>query len=98
MVIIAQQETMSETLRMMGRRPCRPLLLVYCFIILAQVFSTQADDTTNKVEYPTCRLFLAESTIPGAGLGIFTGIDLQPNEAVAEPDIIVPLHDQVWHA
>ena len=67
-----------------------------CFIlILAQIFVAQAE---NKVDHPTCRLFLAESTIPGAGLGIFTGIDLQPDEAVAEPDIIVPLYDQLWHA
>ena len=28
-----------------------------------------------------------------AGLGIFTGIDLQPEEAVAEPDIVIPFHD-----
>lgn len=33
-----------------------------------------------------------------AGLGIFTGIDLQPGENIAEPDIIIPLHDQLWHA
>ena len=32
-----------------------------------------------------------------AGLGIFTGIDLQEGDAVAEPDIVIPLHDQQWH-
>lgn len=31
--------------------------------------------------------------IAPAGLGIFTGIDLQPEEAVAEPDIVIPFHD-----
>ena len=33
-----------------------------------------------------------------AGLGIFTGIDLDEGEAIAEPDIIIPLHDIYWHA
>ena len=33
------------------------------------------------------------SNILSAGLGIFTGIDLQPEEAVAEPDIVIPFHD-----
>ncbi|KAL3781515.1 hypothetical protein ACHAW5_000731 [Stephanodiscus triporus] len=50
------------------------------------------------VEHPSCRLFLAESTIPNAGLGIFTGIDLRDGDAIAEPDIIVPLHDAHYHA
>lgn len=33
-----------------------------------------------------------------AGLGIFTGIDLAEGEAVAEPDIIIPLADYEWHS
>ena len=33
-----------------------------------------------------------------AGLGIFSGIDLKEGETIAEPDIIVPLHDLYWHA
>ncbi len=32
-----------------------------------------------------------------AGLGIFTGIDLEENSQVAEPDIIIPLADYEWH-
>jgi len=57
-----------------------------------------AATTTTGVEHPNCLLFLAESTIPNAGLGIFTGIDLRPGDAVAEADIIVPLQDWEWHA
>lgn len=51
-----------------------------------------------EVEHPECRLYLAESTIPNAGLGIFTGIPLQANQTIAEPDIIVPITDVSWNA
>lgn len=33
-----------------------------------------------------------------AGLGIFSGVDLEPEEAIAEPDIIVPIADVEWNA
>ncbi len=33
-----------------------------------------------------------------AGLGIFTGIELEAGDAVAEPDIVVPLADFEWHS
>ena len=36
--------------------------------------------------------------ICSAGLGIFTGIDLEEGDAVAEPDIVIPIHDFEWHA
>ncbi|KAL3815562.1 hypothetical protein ACHAXA_001966 [Cyclostephanos tholiformis] len=49
------------------------------------------------VEHPKCRLYLAESTIPNAGLGIFTGINLHDGDRIAEPDIVVPLHDLDAH-
>ena len=69
------------------------------FIIASSISLTTGDDVPSvTVEYPNCRLFLAESTIPNAGLGIFTGIDLQEGDSVAEPDIIVPLQDYDWHA
>ena len=33
-----------------------------------------------------------------AGLGIFTGINLAPNEPIVEQDIVIPLEDWSWHA
>mmetsp|Transcript_13649 Transcript_13649/g.27752 ORF Transcript_13649/g.27752 Transcript_13649/m.27752 type:complete len:633 (+) Transcript_13649:74-1972(+) len=48
-------------------------------------------------ENDQCRLYLAESTIPGAGLGIFTGVNLPSHTPVAEPDIVIPLADYEWH-
>mmetsp|Transcript_30698 Transcript_30698/g.61309 ORF Transcript_30698/g.61309 Transcript_30698/m.61309 type:complete len:622 (+) Transcript_30698:97-1962(+) len=72
--------------------------LIISTIILFQTSGLVAADTTSQVEHPQCRLFLAESTIPNAGLGIFTGIDLEAGDAVAEPDIVVPLADFEWHS
>lgn len=57
------------------------------------VLPPSAASKTNE----QCRLYLAVSTIPGAGLGIFTGIDLEENSNVAEPDIVIPLADYEWH-
>ena len=36
-----------------------------------------AEENTNK-----CKLYLAKSTIPNAGLGVFTGVDLSTNETI----------------
>jgi len=52
--------------------------------------------TPHTVFNINIQLYIATQTL--AGLGIFTGIDLQPGENIAEPDIIIPLHDQLWHA
>ncbi|KAL3781644.1 hypothetical protein HJC23_008547 [Cyclotella cryptica] len=60
--------------------------------------SASSHDNGVFVEHPECRLFLAESTIPNAGLGIFTGVPLGQNESIAEPDLIVPLTDYEWNA
>ena len=36
-----------------------------------------ADENVNK-----CKLYLAKSTIPNAGLGVFTGIDLSAHDDI----------------
>jgi hypothetical protein len=70
------------------------------FLLLLQlVLSSSFRDVHAGIveQNPHCRLYLAESTIPNAGLGIYTGIDLPANVSIAEPDIIVPLHDLEFH-
>ncbi|KAL7526358.1 hypothetical protein ACHAXR_004417, partial [Thalassiosira sp. AJA248-18] len=78
------------------------ILFQCCSITAITAFVASSDDATDTstvvAEHPNCRLFLAESTIPNAGLGIYSGVDLQPGEAVAEPDIVIPLHDAEWHS
>mmetsp|Transcript_16261 Transcript_16261/g.23951 ORF Transcript_16261/g.23951 Transcript_16261/m.23951 type:complete len:655 (-) Transcript_16261:141-2105(-) len=38
-----------------------------------------------------CGLYLAESSIPGAGFGVFSGIDIEEGELVGEPEIAIQL-------
>lgn len=45
-----------------------------------------------------CGLFLAESTIPGAGLGMFAGRKYEEKEQVTTGDVVIPLVEYYWHA
>ena len=53
--------------------------------------------TTATATTATCGLYLAESTIPGAGLGIFTGVEKWPGDAVGYGDVCIPMVDMYWH-
>ena len=41
----------------------------------------------------TCALYLAQSTIPEAGLGVFTGISRNPGDIIGAGDVCIPLLD-----
>ena len=69
-----------------------PLTIVVVIARLAVLASSDDADGHSQ-----CRLYLAQSTIPGAGLGIYTGIDVGVGEQIAESDIVVLLADQEWH-
>lgn len=45
----------------------------------------------------TCRTYLAPSTIPGAGLGMFAGYNFKRGETVTTGDAIIPIRDLAWH-
>jgi len=45
----------------------------------------------------TCGIYLAPSTIPGAGLGMFAGRTYKRSEIVTEGDIVIPLSEIDWH-
>lgn len=58
---------------------------------------TQTDLSSSSLSSSSsCRLYLAESTIPGAGLGIFTAVEQQVGDTVGEGDICIPLIDLYW--
>jgi len=61
---------------------------------------TAAEGTTAKaadaVAAVECGLFLAPSTIPGAGLGIFTGRAKDVGDSVSHGDICIPFVDMYW--
>ena len=40
---------------------------------------------------------MAPSTIPGAGLGVFTGIDRKVGDIVGQGDVILPISDSEFH-
>jgi hypothetical protein len=44
-----------------------------------------------------CDLYMAESTIPNAGLGIFSAIELNPGDPVGEGDVCIPIFDLANH-
>ena len=55
------------------------------------------DDPQQQHQYPQCGLYLAVSTIPGAGLGAFTGIDRQPGDIIGRGEVMVPIYDSSYH-
>jgi len=71
--------------------------------IPAAVGKEQPQDKPGQVppESPTqpwaCGLYMAESTIPGAGLGIFTGFDREVGDRVGGGDVLIPLVDVYYH-
>ena len=66
-----------------------PLLL----LLLGKVFSAQ-EVCLECATPPECSLYLAPSSIPGAGLGVYTAIDVSEDDFVGEPDLFVPVIDK----
>jgi hypothetical protein len=44
-----------------------------------------------------CGLYIAESTIPGAGLGIFSGVERNVGDEVGDGDVCIPIMELDWH-
>jgi hypothetical protein len=44
-----------------------------------------------------CRVYIAPSTIPGAGYGLFAGISFRKGDLVTPGDGVVPIHNPVFH-
>jgi hypothetical protein len=44
-----------------------------------------------------CRVYIAPSTIPGAGYGIFAGVSFRKGDLVTPGDGVVPIHNPVFH-
>ena len=58
--------------------------------------STPADETEEKPPLQ-CELYLAESTIKGAGYGLFSGVDKKEGDFIGNGDKAIPLIDAYWH-
>jgi hypothetical protein len=44
-----------------------------------------------------CGIYMALSTIPGAGLGSFTGVDRQEGDVISDGDVMLPIYDLEYH-
>ena len=40
---------------------------------------------------------MAQSTIPNAGIGVFTAVDINEGGSVGYPDLAIPVTDVDWH-
>jgi hypothetical protein len=69
-------------------------LLFSAVVPVAPFQGTRASTFDENLE---CNLYIAESTIPNAGLGIFTAIERQKGDTVGEGDVCIPLIDLEWH-
>lgn len=53
--------------------------------------------TTTIVDTNVCRVYMAPSTIPGAGFGLFAGVPYQKGDLVTPGDGVVPIYDMEFH-
>ena len=51
----------------------------------------------QQQEEPECGVYMAESTLGVANLGIYTGQPLHPGDVLQFPEIVVPLLFREWH-
>ena len=63
-----------------------------CQIIFSSLFIL-----TVRSESDECTLYLAPSTIPNAGLGIFTSISRTAGDTIGEGDVMLPFVDMNFH-
>lgn len=75
--------------------PRRLPIVMTSMAAFASLVSVQAN---NMPEDNPCLLYLAQSTIPHAGLGMFTGTPLSEGQQIGRVgDIAFPTTDQDWH-
>lgn len=57
--------------------------------------SSDSVSENNELIFPSCGLYVAPSTVPNAGLGIFTAIDRSRHETIGIADPAIPIHGLV---
>jgi hypothetical protein len=58
---------------------------------------TNTGISSSSSSSSSCGVYLAESTIPHAGLGMYAGKDFEEDEAITPGDIIIPLIEIEWN-
>jgi hypothetical protein len=59
--------------------------------------TSSSSESTTRTNHSSCRVFIAPSTIPGAGMGVFAGTGFEKGDEVTTGDGVVPLIDMPWH-
>lgn len=59
--------------------------------------SVAAKAQTTSPAILECGLYLAESTLPHAGLGIFAGKEYSPGEVIGNGELCLPYYDIYWY-
>jgi hypothetical protein len=66
-------------------------------LLLATLAAAKKECTVEDPCKPdVCGLYLAQSTLPNAGMGIFTAIEKKVGDSIAEGDICIPFIDMYW--
>jgi hypothetical protein len=68
-----------------------------CFSHQAVSFSNDDDHVAYNGILGECGIYIAPSTIPHAGYGMFAGKDYHPLDYVTPGDLAVPVVDLEWH-
>jgi hypothetical protein len=91
--------TTSYSLQRRRIRRCRPFLTTLFLILASPVQSQECErpecdkNSAALGEQRSCSLFIAPSTIPNAGLGIFTARPLEKGDTIGNGDLIIPIYD-----
>ena len=57
----------------------------------------QDDDDGEESDPNTCGAYMAPSSIPGAGLGLYAGQDFDIGDVITPGDLVVPINDIAFH-
>ena len=71
----------------------------YYYLALQMVLTVVASERqeSSTTTSTTCDLWLAPSTIPGAGFGLYTGVDRAAGQDVTPGDASIPIVDLEWN-
>lgn len=67
------------------------LRIIFLFEFFAWTVANESKTNDGIHQSQQCGVWLAESTIPHAGLGMYAGKSFQKNSQVTPGDIIIPL-------
>lgn len=79
----------------LARRLARELSIF--LLLLGTISAENVCEINGACGDDKCGLYLAPSTIPNAGLGIFTAKPLEAGDTIGNGDIAIPLPDINWH-